>query len=187
MSSARGSQRSSDDLRLVHYRRQALNESLPLLEDPDESLRAMATEEVAELQQQIDRLLSATLPAHLLPPSTSAHLSCIIELKAGMGGSEAAIFTREIRDMLIRYATNNRWKCTILESTSASDTAGADGLKDCTIRVEGDGAYGRLKWEAGVHRVQRVPLTETKGRTHTSTMAVIVRPLPHHPGNLCFC
>ena len=137
----------------------------------------MAAEEVAELQQQINRLLSTTLPAHLLPPSTSSHLSCILELKAGQGGSEAAIFTREIRDMLIRFATNNRWKCSILESTSASDTAGADGLKDCTIRVEGDGAYGRLKWEAGVHRVQRVPLTESKGRTHTSTMAVIVCPV----------
>ena len=110
------------------------------------------------------------LPNALLPPSETEELSALVELKAGVGGTESSLFVAELLRMYGRFARLNSWAPTVL--TSAESDSG--GFKDVILEVRGAGAYDMLRWESGVHRVQRVPATEASGRVHTSTVAAVV-------------
>ncbi|CDZ98240.1 Mitochondrial polypeptide chain release factor [Phaffia rhodozyma] len=158
----------------------ALQESIPLLSDPDPSLREMAKDEIQSLEASQIELISQTLPTLLLPPAASSSLSCMVELKAGQGGEEAFLFTYEVAQMYIRYAQKMGWKISMISQSQIS-VEGGQGYRDCQLEITGEGAFGKLRWESGVHRVQRVPATESKGRTHTSTIAVICLPIEENP------
>lgn len=110
------------------------------------------------------------LPNALLPPSETEGLSALVELKAGVGGSESSLFAAELLRMYGRFARLNGWEPTML----ASSESDGGGLKDVILEVKGACAYDALRWESGVHRVQRVPATEASGRLHTSTVAALV-------------
>lgn len=158
----------------------ASKDSLALLNDPDPTMRAMAEEEISSLQEQMDDILEKQLPALLLPEPETDGLSALVELKAGVGGDEAALFVEEVMRMYQRYAQDRSWKVTILSKTPGS--LGGSGLKDVTLEIKGTGAFGDFRLERGVHRVQRVPQTESAGRVHTSTIAVVVLPVLEDDG-----
>lgn len=133
----------------------------------------MASEEYATLQDSLIDLVENTFPTLLIPPSSTGHLSALLELKSGVGGSESSLFLGDLLRMYQRYAAIKGWKV-----EEAGKNANDDGgVKDAVIEVKGPGAYDALRWESGVHRVQRVPATESKGRVHTSAVAVLVLPL----------
>ncbi len=131
----------------------------------------MAKAELAELEVERAKL-EAELPKLLLPPNPLDQKNVILEIRAGTGGDEAALFAAEMLRMYVKYAERNGWRAEIL-STSPS---GAGGAKEAIVSIEGNGAYSRLKYESGVHRVQRVPETEASGRIHTSAVTVAVLP-----------
>jgi len=133
-------------------------------------MRALASDEYASLTSSLLESLSMTFPSLLVPISPTIHLSALVELKSGVGGSEASLFLGDLLRVYLRYAQTMRWKAEII---GKSDSDGG-GIKDAVVEVKGVGAYDGLKWESGVHRVQRVPATEAKGRVHTSTVAAIV-------------
>ena len=139
--------------------------------EPDDELRTMAKEEVALLESLEARLVD-DLKVLLLPRDPSDDRAVIIEIRAGAGGDEAALFAAEILRMYLRYAERHRWPAEVL---STSET-GIGGIKEAIVSIDADGAYSRLKFEGGVHRVQRVPATESSGRIHTSTATVAVLP-----------
>jgi peptide chain release factor 1 len=139
--------------------------------DADEDLRAMAQDEVERLSTDEVRLLEE-LRLLLLPRDPNDERDVIMEIRAGTGGEEAALFAAELLRMYLRYAERRRLKPEVI---SLNET-GIGGLKEGIIQVHGDGAYSLLKFEGGVHRVQRVPATESSGRIHTSTVAVVVMP-----------
>ena len=139
--------------------------------EPDDELHAMAKEEVASLESLEERLVDE-LKVLLLPRDPSDDRAVIIEIRAGAGGDEAALFAAELLRMYLRYAERHRWPAEVL---SMSET-GIGGIKEAIVSVDADGAYSRLKFEGGVHRVQRVPATESSGRIHTSTATVAVLP-----------
>jgi len=139
--------------------------------EPDDELRAMAKEEVASLESLEERLVEE-LKMLLLPRDPSDDRAVIIEIRAGAGGEEAALFAAELLRMYLRYAERHRWPAEVL---STSET-GIGGIKEAIVSVDADGAYSRLKFEGGVHRVQRVPATESSGRIHTSTATVAILP-----------
>jgi peptide chain release factor 1 len=142
-----------------------------LAEESDAEMRAYAEEELQSLET---RLASAeeALKVLLLPKDPNDDKNIVLEIRAGTGGDEATLFAAEIFRMYCRYAEGQRWKVEVL-STSES---GVHGLKEVIAIVEGQGAYSRLKYESGVHRVQRVPVTEQQGRVHTSAVTVAVLP-----------
>ncbi|HEV8488564.1 MAG TPA: peptide chain release factor 1 [Candidatus Limnocylindrales bacterium] len=139
--------------------------------DTDEDLRAMAHDEVERLSTDEIRLLE-DLRVLLLPRDANDDRSVIMEIRAGTGGEEAALFAAELLRMYLRYAERRRFKPEVI---SLNET-GIGGLKEGIAQIHGDGAYSRLKFEGGVHRVQRVPATESSGRIHTSTATVVVMP-----------
>jgi peptide chain release factor 1 len=141
------------------------------LGDADEELRAMAREEVTRLEADEIRLLEE-LKVLLLPRDPNDDRDVIMELRAGAGGEEAALFASELYRMYVRYAERHRFSPELL---SLNET-GIGGIKEAILQVHGDGAYSRLKFEGGVHRVQRIPATESSGRIHTSTVTVVVLP-----------
>ncbi|KAJ6623456.1 hypothetical protein B0H10DRAFT_1786576 [Mycena sp. CBHHK59/15] len=151
--------------------REALRETTTLLDDPD--LRSMASEEYASLSETLTDIIKTTFPAILVPPSRTAHLSALMELKSGVGGSEASLFLGDMLRMYLRLAQVSRWKGNVVVSNDLD----SGGVKDAVVEFKGVGAYDALRWESGVHRVQRVPATEQSGRVHTSTVAVVVLPL----------
>jgi peptide chain release factor 1 len=134
-------------------------------------MRAMAREEITRLEAEEERL-TEDLKVLLLPRDPNDHRNVIVEIRAGAGGEEAALFAQELLRMYLRYADGHRLKSELM---SAHET-GIGGLKEAIVEIAGDGAYSRLKFEGGVHRVQRVPATESSGRIHTSTATVIVMP-----------
>ena len=140
-------------------------------DDPDEEMRAMAREEVDRLAAESERLESE-LRLQLVPRDPNDDRDVIVEVRAGTGGEEASLFAADLYRMYARYADRRKWKVEIM-STSESE---AGGYKEIIAEVRGDGAYSRLKFESGVHRVQRVPTTEAQGRIHTSTATVSVLP-----------
>ena len=149
-----------------------LGETQTLLrEKPDPDLAAMAREEIARLEERRDRL-SDEMRIALLPADPNDDKSVIVEIRAGAGGDEAALFAADLYRMYVRYAAMNNWD---VELMNRHET-GIGGLKEITFEIAGKGAYSRLKHESGVHRVQRVPDTETSGRIHTSTATVAVLP-----------
>src|ERR1700749_3271190 len=139
--------------------------------DADPDVRAMAEEELAELEPKLP-VVEEDLKVLLLPKDPNDDKNIIIEVRAGTGGDEASLFAAEVFRMYLRFAEQHRWKVEIL-SESPSDVG---GLKDVTAIFEGDKVYSQMKYESGVHRVQRVPATETQGRVHTSAITVAVLP-----------
>jgi peptide chain release factor 1 len=142
-----------------------------MLADSDAEVRAMAGDEVAALERRALEL-DARLRLLLVPRDPNDERDVILEIRAGAGGEEASLFAADLLRMYGRYADRRRWKVELL-TTSESD---AGGYKEVIAEVHGDGAYSRLKFESGVHRVQRVPQTEASGRIHTSTATVSVLP-----------
>lgn len=119
-----------------------------------------------------------TLLWHLLPPPTHSSLSALLEIKAGVGGSESSLFAAELVRMYTRLAVRKGWKATLVETVAEKGVGMGTGeaYREAILEVAGEGAFGQLRREAGVHRVQRVPATESQGRVHTSTVGVIVLP-----------
>ncbi|HET9615063.1 MAG TPA: peptide chain release factor 1 [Candidatus Limnocylindrales bacterium] len=139
--------------------------------DGDQEMRQMASEEVDRLTAEEATLLDE-LRVLLLPRDPNDGRDVILEVRAGAGGEEAALFAAELYRMYVRYAERHRFTPEII---SVNET-GIGGIKEAIVQVHGDGAYSRLKFESGVHRVQRIPATESSGRIHTSTATVVVMP-----------
>ena len=148
-----------------------LAEAETLLRSEDGELRALAREELAEGNERLEALREE-LKLLLLPRDPDDDRNVIMEIRAGAGGDEAALFAHSLYRMYAMYAEKNGWR---LELANLSETE-LGGVKEVCFRVEGEGAYARLKYESGVHRVQRVPDTESQGRIHTSTVTVAVLP-----------
>jgi peptide chain release factor 1 len=142
-------------------------------------MRAMASEESTALNSTLQTLVESTFPSLLLPPSPTAQLSALLELKSGVGGSESSLFAGDLLRMYQRLAVQRGWKAEIAAKNDTDD----GGVKDVIMEIKGVGAYDALRWESGVHRVQRVPATESKGRVHTSAVAVLVRTKPEFQSN----
>ena len=142
-----------------------------LADDADRELRALAELELEELTAR-QQALEVDLRRLLLPKDPHAEKSVFIEIRAGAGGDEAALFAAELARMYTKYAERQRWKVEVLSSSPT----GVGGLKEIVIFIQGTGAWSRLKFERGVHRVQRVPKTESSGRIHTSTVTVAILP-----------
>ncbi len=137
----------------------------------DDEMKEMAWAEVAEIEAKLP-IAEESLKVLLLPKDPNDEKNVILEIRAGTGGDEATLFAAEILRMYARYAERQGWKMEILEMT---DT-GVGGIKDATAVIEGDSVYSKMRYESGVHRVQRVPATETQGRVHTSAITVAVLP-----------
>jgi peptide chain release factor 1 len=137
----------------------------------DEEMRRLALDEISGLSER-RTALEQQLQRLLLPRDPSDDKDVILEVRAGAGGEEAALFAAEIFRMFVRYAEGRKWKVKILHSS----VAGQGGFKEVVASIEGQGAFSRLKYESGVHRVQRVPVTESSGRVHTSAVTVAVLP-----------
>lgn len=144
-----------------------------LLKDSDPDLREMAVEEVREAKEQL-LTLEAQLQRMLLPKDPNDGRNVFLEIRAGTGGDEAAIFSGDLFRMYSRYAEKRGWRLEILSENEGEH----GGYKEIIARVEGDSVYGKLKFESGAHRVQRVPETESQGRIHTSACTVAVLPEP---------
>lgn len=151
---------------------QDVEDSLALLEEEsDEEMREMAKEELAEAKKRIEEL-EQEMKILLLPKDPNDDKNVMVEIRAGAGGDEAALFASELYRMYVHFAENNRWKT---ELVSVNEN-GIGGFKEVVFMVTGQGAYSKMKYESGVHRVQRVPETESGGRIHTSTASVAVMP-----------
>ncbi|HEY6911713.1 MAG TPA: peptide chain release factor 1 [Myxococcales bacterium] len=148
-----------------------LEDNKALLEDKDADVRAMAKDELPALQARVDEL-EARLKILLLPRDPNDERSVILEVRAGAGGDEAGLFAAELLRMYLRYAERKGWKTSLMDTGENA----AGGIKDASVTIEGDGVFSFLKYESGVHRVQRVPATEAQGRIHTSTATVSVMP-----------
>ncbi|MGA3068865.1 MAG: peptide chain release factor 1 [Terracidiphilus sp.] len=151
--------------------RQALAESRVLLAEADPGMRAMAEDEIAALAPR-ETVLEEEIKALLLPKDPNDEKNVILEIRAGTGGDEASLFAAEIFRMYQRFAEQHRWK---IELLSLSES-GVGGYKEVIAIIEGERVYSQMKYESGVHRVQRVPVTETQGRVHTSAVTVAVLP-----------
>jgi peptide chain release factor 1 len=142
-----------------------------LRDETDAELKAMAEEELAGLQQRLDKCETG-LKVLLLPRDPNDERNIILEIRAGTGGDEATIFAADIFRMYSRFAESSGWRVEVMSSNST----GVGGFKEIIALIEGKGVYSRLKFESGVHRVQRVPATEASGRIHTSAVTVAVLP-----------
>jgi peptide chain release factor 1 len=151
---------------------QALADAKTMIADgSDAELAALARDEAAMLSERLEEL-EAKLKVALLPKDPHDERDVIVEVRAGTGGSEAALFAADLYRMYSRYADRRGWQTQVL----SSNETGIGGFREIIFEVRGDGAYSRLKYETGVHRVQRVPQTEAQGRIHTSTATVAVLP-----------
>ena len=152
--------------------KQNIEESLELLNDEsDEDMRELAKEELNESKARVEEL-EHELKILLLPKDPNDDKNVVVEIRAGAGGDEAALFAAEIYRMYLHYAESKRWKVELVEC----EEIGIGGMKNVTFMIDGQGAYSMMKYESGVHRVQRVPETESGGRIHTSTITVAVMP-----------
>ncbi|PVG03947.1 release factor [Serendipita vermifera] len=169
----------------------SLSQTTELLKDPDPSLRSLAEDEAEELRNKMNSLVDDIFPPLLIPESSTVEMGALVEIKAGAGGEEACLFAADLLRMYTRYADiwgadiasrgndggHLPWRTSIVSESSASSIGGKPGYKEVILEIKGRGAYDTYKWETGVHRVQRVPETETSGRLHTSAVAVVVLPL----------
>ena len=160
-----------DKFREYRKLRDSIAEAKAMAGDSDPDLRAMAEEELAELEPKLP-VVEEELKVLLLPKDPNDDKNIIIEVRAGTGGDEASLFAAEVFRMYLRFAEQHKWRVEIL-SESPSEVG---GLKEVTAIFEGDKVYSQMKYESGVHRVQRVPATETQGRVHTSAITVAVLP-----------
>ncbi len=152
--------------------RSQIEDNKDILKDGDEELRELAKEELPQLREKLE-ILEEQLRILLLPKDPNDERNVFLEIRAGTGGDEAALFAEDLFRMYTRYAERHHWKVEII---SSSMSGGVGGFKEVIMLVEGNGAYSRLKYESGVHRVQRVPVTEAQGRIHTSAVTVAVLP-----------
>ena len=152
--------------------KQDIEDSLELLEEEsDEEMRELAKAELNDAKARVEEL-EQQLKILLLPKDPNDEKNVMVEIRAGAGGDEAALFAAEIYRMFLHYAEGRRWK---VEMISVNEN-GIGGFKECVFMINGQGAYSRMKYESGVHRVQRVPETESGGRIHTSTVTVAIMP-----------
>lgn len=152
--------------------KQAIEDSLVMLdEESDEEMRELAKEELNDSKARVEEL-EQELKILLLPKDPNDDKNVMVEIRAGAGGDEAALFAAEIYRMYVHYAEGRRWKTEII----SINENGIGGFKEVVFMITGQGAYSRLKYESGVHRVQRVPETESGGRIHTSTITVAIMP-----------
>ncbi len=142
-----------------------------LIEAGDAEMKALAKEELPALEARRG-VMEEELKLLLLPKDPNDEKNVIIEIRAAAGGDEASLFAEEVMQMYLRYATRRGWQSEIVDLSPGNQ----GGIKDATITLAGDAVYSSMKWESGVHRVQRVPATETQGRIHTSTITVAVMP-----------
>ena len=153
-------------------RKQDIEDSLVMLdEESDEDMREMLKEELADSRKRVEEL-EQELKILLLPKDPNDDKNVIVEIRAGAGGDEAALFAAELYRMYVKYAESQHWKVEL----ASCDEIGIGGMKEVTFMISGKGAYSKMKYESGVHRVQRVPETESGGRIHTSTATVAVMP-----------
>lgn len=150
---------------------QNIEDDKSILDGDDAELKEIAQEELNELESRKDKLES-DLKILLLPRDPNDDKNLILEVRAGTGGDEAALFAADLFRVYTRYAERKNWKYKVMDS---SDT-GIGGIKEAIVSIQGKGAFGMLKYESGVHRVQRVPKTETSGRVHTSAATIAVLP-----------
>jgi peptide chain release factor 1 len=148
-----------------------LGDAKAMLRDADPGMRDLAKEEVPRLEGELAEV-EQKIKLLLLPKDPNDERNILLEVRAGTGGDEAALFAADLFRMYMRFAERNRWKVEIMTRSEG----GAGGLKECVASIEGREVYSRLKYESGVHRVQRVPATETQGRIHTSAATVVVLP-----------
>ena len=148
-----------------------INENKELIDSEDIDMSELASSENEELEKELSKIYEE-LNLALIPKDATDEADAIIEIRAGTGGDEAAIFGNDLLRMYTRYAENQKWKMNIL-SSSYSETG---GIKEIVVEISGEGTFSKLKHESGVHRVQRVPKTESQGRIHTSTATVAVLP-----------
>ena len=152
--------------------KKAIADSLEMLEEEsDEEMKELAKEELNESKKRVEEL-ERELKILLLPKDPNDDKNVIVEIRAGAGGDEAALFAAEIYRMYLHYAESRRWKVELVEC----EEIGIGGMNNVTFMITGNGAYSVMKYESGVHRVQRVPETESGGRIHTSTITVAVMP-----------
>ena len=152
--------------------KQTIEDSLQLLdEESDEELKELAKEELNEAKKRVEELENE-IKILLLPKDPNDDKDIIVEIRAGAGGDEAALFAAELFRMYTHYVESKGWKVEVVNA----DETGIGGMKEIEFMVKGQGAYSVLKYESGVHRVQRVPETESGGRIHTSTASVAVMP-----------
>ena len=152
--------------------KQDIEDSVSMLEiESDEDMREMLKEELNDAKKKVIEL-EQQLKILLLPKDPNDEKNVIVEIRAGAGGDEAALFAAQIFRVYVRYAERQRWRV----ETMNVDEIGIGGMKDVSFMISGQGAYSRLKYESGVHRVQRVPETESGGRIHTSTITVAIMP-----------
>jgi peptide chain release factor 1 len=148
---------------------QQLEEARSMESEDDDEIRQLAAAEIEELESEQESL-ELEIKAMLLPQDARDKRNVIMEIRAGTGGDEAALFAADLFRMYSRYAERQRWKVEIM----SSNEIGIGGFKEISFLIKGKGAYSRLKYESGVHRVQRVPITESQGRIHTSAATVAV-------------
>ena len=152
--------------------KQDIEDGLMMLEEEsDEDMREMLKEELSDAKKRVEEL-EQELKILLLPKDPNDDKNVIVEIRAGAGGDEAALFAAEMYRLYVKYAEGQRWKV----ETLGVDEIGIGGMKEVSFMISGQGAYSRLKYESGVHRVQRVPETESGGRIHTSTITVAMMP-----------
>ena len=151
--------------------KESIAEAKEMLEMGDEELKELAKMELSELEDKIPAM-EDELKVLLLPKDPNDEKNVILEIRAGTGGEEAALFAQDLLRMYLRYAERRGWKAEIMD---ANDT-GIGGIKEASVLIKGKGAYSRMKYESGTHRVQRVPETESSGRIHTSAATVAVLP-----------
>ena len=152
--------------------KQDIEDGLMMLEEEsDEDMREMLKEELSDSRKKVEEL-EQELKILLLPKDPNDDKNVIVEIRAGAGGDEAALFAAEMYRLYVKYAERQRWKV----ETLGVDEIGIGGMKEVSFMITGQGAYSRLKYESGVHRVQRVPETESGGRIHTSTITVAMMP-----------
>ena len=151
--------------------KQTIEDSLEMLEENDEEIREMAKEELATAKKDLEEI-EERIKILLLPKDENDDKNVVMEIRAGAGGDEAALFAAELYRIYCRFAERNGWKTELV----SLNEMGLGGMKEVVFMVNGQGAYSKLKYESGVHRVQRVPVTESGGRIHTSTATVAVMP-----------
>ena len=161
-----------ETFRLYEKTEARIREDQELLRGPDEDIREMAKEELPILKEALDGL-EERLKRLLLPKDPNDERNVFLEIRAGTGGDEAGLFAGDLFRMYARFAERNRWKIEVVSSTPAG---GMDGFKEIIALITGAGAFSRMKYESGVHRVQRVPVTEAQGRIHTSAVTVAILP-----------
>ncbi len=151
--------------------KRSLEENESLLSDPEPDIRELAQTEIEQLREQIGETESA-LRVLLIPKDPNDEKNVVLEIRSGAGGEEASLFAADLFRMYSRYAEARGWK----EETLSLHSTDSKGIREVVVTIRGKGVYGRMKHESGVHRVQRVPVTESQGRIHTSTVTVAVLP-----------